>query len=185
MGKRQAEAVGANRFPVLRGSCPEGTEGVFKPHCHLRRSESEARGAHRTLRHEIPDWLTPSGMTTVKSFLSGRLWCRLCLPQRPYIIVRGRFDGSSPLRAADARLVLSNQVARSNQEIRSTSLLKKGSGPRAADFRRKSGLDATNRPSTIKEAVWVTRMGTKPLLDKEAIQNDAIPTEAQAHSGDL
>ena len=36
----------------------------------------------------------------------------------------------------------------------------------AADFQRKSGLDATNRPVTILEAVWWTRGITKPRPDK-------------------
>ncbi len=92
---------------------------------------------------------------------SRRLWCRPCLPQKPTSIICGRFDESSPLRAIDARLVLLNQVARLNQKIRSTTFLKKGCGPRAADFRRKSGLDATNRPITLFKAVWWTKGITK------------------------
>ena len=62
-----AAAVGTRRFPIHGVSaytpmCPKGTEGVFSPPCHPRQSVSEERGPQRTLRHEVPDRLTPSGM---------------------------------------------------------------------------------------------------------------------------
>ena len=50
-------------------------------------------------------------------YWSRRLWCRPCLPQRPASIMCGRFDGSSPLRAAtrqisEGNLDLTRQIAR-------------------------------------------------------------------------
>ena len=50
-------------------------------------------------------------------YWSRRLWCRPCLPQRPPSIMCGRFDGSSPLRAAtrqisDGNLDLTRLIAR-------------------------------------------------------------------------
>jgi hypothetical protein len=94
--------------PMGRGESP----------CPRYPRRSAERGPHRTLRHKVPDRLTPSGMTELWFFLSRRLWCRPCLPQRPALIVCGRFDGSSPLRAAvrqisRGNLDLTRQTARS------------------------------------------------------------------------
>jgi len=53
----------------------------------------------------------------------------------------------------------------------------------AADFQRKSGLDATNRPVMLLEAVWWTTGITKTLPDKLPIANLSFPPERELRAG--
>jgi hypothetical protein len=67
-GEAAPETVRTHRFPACGVSaytpmCPEGTEGALPPIMSSPPKRSVERGPPRTLRHKVPDRLTPSGMT--------------------------------------------------------------------------------------------------------------------------